>query len=173
MYNLSMNINELEKKLLMIETKELQNDWNLFDFKNKVILTFGTFDLLHIGHKKIIDHCVSVAGDESKVIIGVSSDRWNQLKGKKSSQNQTERISKLKESYPEATIILEDHSEYEESWPKIWDDKNIDLIIMGGDHYDNLSYINKLKSDSGKQMKIAFFERTPEISSTLIRKQYK
>lgn len=124
------NSKNLIEELKTVKTKQLENEINLEDYKGKNILTVGTYDLLHIGHNKIIDHCVEISGDESNVVISVSSDYWNGLKGKKSFQDQDERMSNINKAYPRATVILEHHDKAEESWPTMWDDHNIDLIIM-------------------------------------------
>jgi glycerol-3-phosphate cytidylyltransferase len=42
-----------------------------------VIITFGTFDLLHIGHINMLNKCKKY-GD--KLIVGVSSDNLNYIK---------------------------------------------------------------------------------------------
>ena len=42
-----------------------------------VIITFGTFDLLHIGHINMLNNCKKY-GD--KLIVGVSSDNLNYKK---------------------------------------------------------------------------------------------
>jgi len=39
-----------------------------------VVITFGTFDLLHIGHINMLNRCKD-KGD--KLIVGVSSDELN------------------------------------------------------------------------------------------------
>ncbi len=167
-----MNQNELNKiidSLKEVNTNELNNAWNLDLFKNKRIITFGTFDLLHIGHEKIINHCIQITGKEENVVIAVSSDDWNSLKGKKAYETQEIRVKNIAEKFPKAKIIIEDHLKPEQSWPWIWDKYKLDLIIMGGDHFESLSYINKTVTPNGNKMKIAFFERTPKISSTMIR----
>jgi len=46
----------------------------------KRIITFGTFDLFHIGHLRIIQRAKQ-EGDY--LIVGVSSDELNDKKGKK------------------------------------------------------------------------------------------
>jgi cytidyltransferase-like protein len=42
-----------------------------------VVITFGTFDLLHIGHINMLNKCKEY-GD--KLIVGVSSDKLNYKK---------------------------------------------------------------------------------------------
>ena len=44
----------------------------------KVILTYGTFDLFHIGHLKLLQRLKKL-GDY--LIVGVSTDEFNNLKG--------------------------------------------------------------------------------------------
>lgn len=162
------DIKKIIEEVKEIETKQLGLT-NLENFKNKNIMTFGTFDLFHVGHKKIIEHAKKIAGDNSRLFIGVSSDKWNRLKGKISKEDQNIRRRKVLEEYPGAFVFFEDHDKPEESWPELWDKHDIDLIVMGGDHSENLSYINDKTTPKGSNMNIVFYERTPKISSTLLR----
>ncbi len=102
-------IEKINKRVSNYETKEIIIKHKSEDFKNKKILTFGTFDLFHIGHKKIIDHALDIAVNERNLIIAVSSDSWNKLKGKESIENEQTRIDNLKRIYPNSNVILEDH----------------------------------------------------------------
>ena len=45
----------------------------------KVVLTYGTFDLLHIGHIKLLQRAKAL-GDY--LVVGVSTDEFNNVKGK-------------------------------------------------------------------------------------------
>lgn len=46
----------------------------------KTILTYGTFDLFHIGHLRLLER-LRALGD--RLVVGVSTDEFNALKGKK------------------------------------------------------------------------------------------
>ncbi len=46
----------------------------------KTVLTYGTFDLFHIGHLNILKR-LKEKGD--RLIVGVSTDEFNAIKGKK------------------------------------------------------------------------------------------
>jgi glycerol-3-phosphate cytidylyltransferase len=50
------------------------------DGVGRTVLTYGTFDLFHIGHLNILKR-LSELGD--RLIVGVSTDEFNALKGKK------------------------------------------------------------------------------------------
>ena len=52
---------------------------NIIKSKFKTVLTYGTFDLLHYGHLEILRRA-SLLGD--KLIVGVSTDKFNEIKGK-------------------------------------------------------------------------------------------
>ena len=46
----------------------------------KTVLTYGTFDLLHKGHVRLLKRAADL-GD--KLMVGLSSDEFNALKGKR------------------------------------------------------------------------------------------
>ncbi len=138
--------------------------------ENKIILTYGTFDLLHKGHKNIILYAIEMGGSQKNVHIGVSSDKWNKLKGKIAYEDENVRIQNLRNMFPEVNIFLEDHNHYEESWKDKYISIKADLIIMGDDHKDKLAYINEINVGD-KNMKIIFTPRTKGISSSMLREE--
>lgn len=40
----------------------------------KIVITYGTFDLFHIGHLHILQRARALAGEGGKIIVAVSSD---------------------------------------------------------------------------------------------------
>lgn len=68
----------------------------------KRILTYGTFGLLHIGHVRIIKRAKSL-GD--KLIVGLSSDEFNSLKGKKAVYSYQER-KEILESLEDVDLVI-------------------------------------------------------------------
>ena len=54
----------------------------------KKVLTYGTFDLLHYGHLNILKKCKQL-GDY--LVVALSSDEFNEIKGKKSVMSFEER----------------------------------------------------------------------------------
>ena len=58
----------------------------------KRVLTYGTFDLFHIGHIRLLERARSL-GDS--LVVGLSTDEFNLKKGKKSVFGYSERFAIL------------------------------------------------------------------------------
>lgn len=126
--------------------------------KSKIIkvITYGTFDLLHIGHINLLRRAKEF-GDY--LIVGLSSDEFNLLKGKKAFFDFNER-KKILESikYVDNVII-------ENSWEqKILDIKkyNVDIFVMGDDWSGKFDYLKEY-------CKVIYLPRTKNISTTFIK----
>lgn len=123
----------------------------------KRVITYGTFDMLHYGHIKLLKRAKDM-GDY--LIVAVSTDEFNQLKGKKSYFSYEER-KLLVESIRYVDLVIP-----ENSWEQKKEDiKNfhIDTFVIGDDwkgKFDNLSNI----------CEVYYLNRTPEISTTKIKK---
>jgi glycerol-3-phosphate cytidylyltransferase len=129
---------------------------NIKDGKFKTVLTYGTFDLLHYGHLEILRRA-SLLGD--KLIVGVSTDKFNEIKGKTCVlpyQKRKELIESL--DYVDEVIP-------ENNWDqKVTDiqDNDIDIFVMGDDWKGKF---NELKVFC----EVIYFPRTNGISSTKLR----
>ena len=129
---------------------------NIIDGKFKTVLTYGTFDLLHYGHLEILRKA-SLLGN--KLIVGVSTDKFNKIKGKTcilSYQKRKELIESL--DYVDKVIP-------ENNWDqKVTDiqDNDIDIFVMGDDWKGKF---NELKVFC----EVIYFPRTNGISSTKLR----
>ncbi len=53
----------------------------MIDSEQKIVITYGTFDFLHIGHINILRRAKAL-GD--KLIVGLSTDEFNREKHKQS-----------------------------------------------------------------------------------------
>ncbi|MCU9998453.1 adenylyltransferase/cytidyltransferase family protein [[Pasteurella] aerogenes] len=123
----------------------------------KTVITYGTFDLFHIGHVRLLKRLKSL-GDY--LIVGLSSDEFNTIKGKKSFFSYEER----KEILLACKYVDEVFPEYK------WEQKRDDIIKyranifgMGNDwigKFDELSNI----------CEVVYLERTEDISTTDIKK---
>ena len=130
----------------------------IIKMKSKIIkvITYGTFDLLHIGHINFLRRAKEL-GDY--LIVGLSSDEFNLLKGKKAFFDFNER-KKILES-----IKYVDNVIVENSWEqKILDIKkyNADILVMGDDWLGKFDYLKEY-------CKVIYLPRTKNISTTFIK----
>ena len=116
------------------------------------ILTFGTFDLFHYGHLRILQRAREL-GDY--LIVGISTDELNMCKKSRNpifSYNQRESIIRglrcVNETFPEESLDLK--KTYIEKYKP-------DLLVMGDDWKGAFD-------DMG--VDVVYLERTPEISTT-------
>jgi len=123
----------------------------------KRVITYGTFDMFHIGHLKLLER-LSMLGDE--LIVAVSTDEFNEKKGKRvlvPYQQRAEIVASIK--YVDKVI-----PEY--SWEqKVQDirEYNIDIFAMGSDWEGKF---DSLKS----YCEVIYLPRTKGISTTKIKK---
>jgi len=122
------------------------------------VLTYGTFDLFHIGHLNLLKKAKSL-GDE--LIVGVSSDEFNEKKGKKSFIKYEDRVEIVKSIKYVDKVIKEDNWEQ-----KIDDIKkyNIDIFVMGEDWKGKFDFLNKY-------CQVVYLPRTEGISSTYLKEK--
>lgn len=124
----------------------------------KRVLTYGTFDLLHYGHIEILRRAKAL-GDY--LVVAVSTDTFNEIKGKKAYHNYETR-KKMLEAVRYVDLVIP-----EETWEqKIDDVKNykIDVVVMGSD------WANSDKFDYLKEYcEVVYLPRTEGVSTTKIK----
>ena len=95
--------------------------------KEKIVLTYGTFDMFHIGHLNLLNRLKSL-GD--KLIVAVSTDEFNSIKGKKTLIPFEQRALIVQ------NIKCVDMVISEKNWEQKIDDikkYNVDIFAMGDD----------------------------------------
>jgi glycerol-3-phosphate cytidylyltransferase len=123
----------------------------------KTVITYGTFDLFHIGHLRLLQRLKEL-GD--KLIVGVSTDEFNLEKKKKAVIPFVQRYEILN-GIKHIDIVIP-----ESSWgQKRSDIENfeVDIFGMGDDWAGKFDELNDICS-------VVYLPRTSDISSTLIRK---
>jgi glycerol-3-phosphate cytidylyltransferase len=124
----------------------------------KVVITYGTFDLFHIGHLRLLQRAKQF-GDW--LIVGVSTDEFNRIKGKHAIIPYEQRAEIV------ANIKCVDQVIPEESWDqKVEDVKKygVDVLVMGDDWKGKFDYLK----DYG--VEVVYLPRTKGISTTKIKK---
>ena len=123
----------------------------------KIIITYGTFDMFHIGHLKLLRR-IKELGDE--LIVAVSTDEFNKIKGKKTLIPYTQRAEIVKNIKCVDKVISEDNWEQKVSDIKEY---NIDLLVMGDDWEGKFDFLKEY-------CEISYLERTKDISTTKLKK---
>ena len=123
----------------------------------KRVITYGTFDMFHIGHLKLLQRLKEL-GDE--LIVAVSTDEFNNLKGKKTLIPYEQRAEIV------ANIKCVDKVIPEHSWEQKTEDiknYNIDIFAMGEDWKGKFDYLKE-------HCEVIYLPRTKDISTTQLKK---
>ncbi len=123
----------------------------------KKIITYGSFDLFHDGHYKILQRAKAL-GDY--LIVGVTTEHFDRQRGKLNLVDPImTRIENVKKTGFADEIIVEDHE-----GQKIEDIQkyDIDIFVLGSDWTGKFDYLKQY-------CKVVYLERTPNISSTFLR----
>jgi len=126
----------------------------------RTIITYGTFDLFHIGHLKLLQRLKSL-GDE--LIVAVSTDEFNTIKGKKTIIPYTQRAEIVENIKCVDMVIPENDWEQ-----KIKDVQkyNIDVFAIGNDWEGKFDFLKEYCD-------VVYLDRTDGISSTQLKNTLK
>lgn len=120
------------------------------------IITYGTFDLLHYGHIRLLQRC-KAQGDY--LVVALSTDEFNAGKGKKSYFSWDDRKNMLEAIRYVDLVIPEESWEQKKSDIKKY---HIDAFVMGDDWEGKFDELSDL-------CEVIYLPRTPEISTTKIK----
>lgn len=122
----------------------------------RVVLTYGTFDLFHYGHVRLLQR-LSAMGSE--LIVGCSTDEFNASKGKTSVMPYEQRRLILESCRYVSRVIAEEN----------WNQKRTDIVnynvavfAMGDDWTGRFD-------DLGDLAQVVYLPRTEDISTTELR----
>ena len=124
----------------------------------KTVITYGTFDLFHVGHIRLLKRLKDMGG---KLIVGISSDEFNSTKGKQSFYSYEERAEIVLSCKYVDQVFPEDD----------WDQKrgdilkyNASIFAMGNDWQGKFD-------DLAKVCEVVYLPRTEYISTTSIKEK--
>lgn len=123
----------------------------------KKVITYGTYDLLHYGHIKLLERAKAL-GDY--LIVGVTADDFDKTRGKINvQQTLMERIEGVRSTGLADEIIIE---EYEGQ--KINDiiNYNVDVFTVGSDWRGKFDYLKEY-------CEVVYIDRTQGVSSSELR----
>ena len=121
----------------------------------KTVLTYGTYDLLHKGHVLLLARARNL-GD--RLIVGLSTDAFNELKGKRCFYSYEERYLIL------SAIRHVDMVIPEQNWEQKISDiqtHNVDVFVMGDDWKGKFDHLRDY-------CEVVYLPRTENISTTEI-----
>lgn len=122
----------------------------------RTILTYGTFDLFHIGHVRLLERLADL-GD--RLIVGCSTDGFNASKGKLCVMPYHARVE----------ILLACRHVDEVFAEECWDQKRGDIVRFGADVFAMGSDWTGKFDDLGDLCDVVYLPRTRDISTTEIR----
>ena len=120
------------------------------------VITYGTFDTMHWGHINLLRRARAL-GD--RLYVGVSSDRFNNSKGKTSYHTLEERMGFI------SAIKYVDTSFVEDYWEQKEEDilrYKINVLVMGDDWAGKFDHLNHL-------CEVVYLPRTDSVSSSIIK----
>jgi glycerol-3-phosphate cytidylyltransferase len=122
----------------------------------KRVITYGTFDLLHYGHVQLLQRAKAL-GDY--LIVALSSDEFNTIKGKHAYHPYEERKAMLEALRVVDLVIRED----------VWEQKvsdvleyHVDVFVIGDDWEGKFDFLKEY-------CEVIYLPRTEGISTTKIK----
>lgn len=123
---------------------------------SKIVLTYGTFDLFHIGHLRLLERARAL-GDS--LVVGISTDEFNAVKGKKTIIDFAHRLE-----------IVQSLRCVDKVFPETcWEQKRTDIarfkagaLVMGHDWNGKFDFLKN-------QCEVVYLPRTRGISTTELK----
>jgi choline-phosphate cytidylyltransferase len=118
------------------------------------VITFGTFDVFHVGHLRILERAASV-GDH--LIVGISTDQLNiEKKGRPPVYHQSERMEIVAALKCVNEVFFEESLELKAQYIV---ERSANCLVMGDDWRGKFDDLQNL-------CKVVYLPRTPSISTT-------
>ena len=126
--------------------------------KTNKVITYGTFDLFHIGHRRLLQRVKKLG---NHLTVAISTDEFNAVIGKKTLIPYEQRREIVKNVKCVDEVIPETCWEQKEEDIKTFD---IDIFAMGNDWKGKFDFLRD-------HCEVVYLPRTDDISSTDIKKQ--
>ena len=125
----------------------------------RTILTYGTFDLLHIGHINLLKRAKAL-GD--RLIVALSTDEFNLVEKNKTCAASYEDRKTILESLRFVDLVIP-----EENWEQKSTDvitHNVDVFVIGDDWTGHFDFLKD-------KCEVVYLPRTANVSTTEIKNQ--
>ena len=125
----------------------------------KTVITYGTYDMLHIGHMKLLERAKAL-GDY--LIVGVTDENYDRSRGKLNVVESTKKRVKAVEALDFVDkVIIETHKNQKAEDMVKYD---VDIFAIGDDWIGAFDYLNEYTH-------VEYLARTEGISSTKLRRE--
>lgn len=122
----------------------------------RTVITFGTFDVFHVGHLRIIERAATY-GD--RLVVGVSADALNRRKKNREPVfTEAERLSIVGALKPVDEVFVEESLELKRHYIEKY---SADVLVMGDDWAGRFDELKDL-------CEVVYLPRTPAISTTAL-----
>ena len=122
----------------------------------KTIVTFGTFDVFHVGHINLLQRAAAY-GDQ--LFVGVSTDDLNyKKKGRRPIYNEQDRMKIINSLRYVNLCFKEESLEKKAEYLKYY---NADALVMGDDWEGKFDHLRSV-------CEVIYLPRTPSVSTTEI-----
>ena len=122
----------------------------------RTVLTFGTFDVFHVGHLRVIERAAAL-GD--RLVVGVSADALNRSKkGREPVFSQAERLSIVGALRVVDAVFVEESLELKRHYLL---EHGADVLVMGDDWEGRFDEFRDV-------CEVVYLPRTPAISTTAL-----
>ncbi len=120
------------------------------------VITFGTFDVFHVGHLKLLERARKRGGS---LAVGVSSDELNyKKKGRYPVYDQEERMLLISGLRVVENVFLEESLEKKRQYII---EQRADVLVMGDDWAGKFDHLSDI-------CEVVYLPRTPAISTTAV-----
>ena len=124
------------------------------------VITYGTYDLFHVGHLKLLQRAKELAGANGKLIVAVSTDRFNWVeKHKKCVIPDRHRMAIVAALKCVDMVIPEDDWEQKKTDVAKY---GVDIFVMGDDWTGKFDFL-------AEQCRVVYLPRTEGVSSTALK----
>ena len=121
---------------------------------NRTVITFGTFDVLHVGHTRILQRSAALG---TRLVVGVSSDALNlRKKGRRPVYDQADRMEIISQLRFVDQVFLEESLELKGDYIQQF---GADVLVMGDDWKGRFDQFQSL-------CEVVYLPRTEGISTT-------
>lgn len=122
----------------------------------RTVLTFGTFDVFHVGHLRVIERAAAL-GD--RLVVGVSADALNlSKKNRLPVFTEHERLAIVAALKPVDAVFLEESLEKKRDYLV---EHGADVLVMGDDWAGRFDEFKDI-------CEVVYLPRTPAISTTAL-----